>query len=177
LALSSFLRGIVAGEADRLKQEVRAAIRAGVRAVLLVGAALFLLLSSLLFVMLGAYHSMAFVLPPWLAGVIVALGAVAMALLLLALVLMGGRRRRTRRERAEMERLAEAQASRREDLRTAVELGASASAVAGGAAREFLRSHRPSGYGLATSAFVAGLVAARVSGRRPPRRGRAARDD
>jgi membrane protein implicated in regulation of membrane protease activity len=167
LALSSFLRGIVAGEADRLKQEARAAVRAGVRATLLVCAALFLLLTSLLFVMLGAYDSMAFVVPHWLAGVIVALGAVAMALLLLAIAAMGSRRRRSRRERAEARRIAEAEAVRREELQAAVELGASASAAAGSAAREFLRTHRPSSFGLTVSAFVAGLVAARATGRRP----------
>jgi membrane protein implicated in regulation of membrane protease activity len=175
--LPGFLRGIVADEIDRLKDEARASVRAVVRGVLLVCAALFLLLVSLLFVMLGAYDSMSLVLPHWMAGVIVALASVVFALLLLAAAAMGSRRRRSRRQRAEAQRIAEAEAKRREELQAAMELGASASAAAGSAAREFLRSHRPTSFSLAVSAFVAGLVAARTTGGRAPGRRRKAREE
>jgi len=168
--LSRLLRETVAGEVDRAKLELRSAAVTAVRAFLLVGTALGLLVASLLFVMLGAYHSMALELQPWLAGVLVAMGAVVFALLLLWLAARSGRRRRSRRARAEARRRAEAEAARREELQAAVEMGAAATTAAGNATREFLRSHRPSSFNLAVSAFVAGLVASRVSGRRGPRR-------
>lgn len=163
MSLLSIVRDSAAAEVDRVKRQVRAAVRAGVR----MSIAAIVLLVSLVFVMLGAYESLALELPRWQAGALVALGAVVFSVLLLALGSMGGRRSQ-RRERAVQAR-GRVPASRNDDLQTAVEMGAAASAAAGGAARDFLRSHRPSFLDLAVSAFVAGLVASRATRRKQPR--------
>jgi hypothetical protein len=166
----NFLRELVAGEADRLKYQARVLVRTAARKAVLVCGALVLLLTGLLFVMLGAYHSLARDLEPWQAGGVVALGAAAVALLLLGLASLGGGGSQRRRDRQEARRRELAAAERREELQAAVELGAAASTAAGSAARDFLRSHRPSTFNVALSAFLAGLVASRASRRSPPAR-------
>jgi hypothetical protein len=174
LAIFDFLRDTVAGEADRLKLQARALVRLAVRKAIFVGAAIVLLLAGLVFVMLGAYHSLDEEYASWQAGGLVALGAVAVSLLLLALARLGGGGRSYRQDRREARLREELAASRREELQAAVDLGTAASAAAGTVARDFLKSHRPSTFNMALSAFVAGLVASRAAGRgsrpapRPP---------
>ncbi|MFU8817258.1 MAG: hypothetical protein ACNA7W_18065 [Pseudomonadales bacterium] len=165
MSLLSVVRDSAASEVDRVKRQVRAAVRA---AVLLLVAAVVLMV-SLVFVMLGAYESMAEELPRWQAGALVGLGAVVFCLLLLALAKLGGGRRASRSSRRAAQARAEAaSSSRSEDIQAAVELGAAASAAAGGAARDFMRRHRPSALDLAVSAFVVGLVASRATRPKPP---------
>jgi cytochrome c biogenesis protein CcdA len=163
LSLLSIVRDSAASQVDQVKRQVRAAVRTAV----LMSIAAIVLMVSLVFVMLGAYESMALQLPRWQAGALVGLGAVVFSLLLVALASIGGRRSQ-RRERAARAR-GRAVANRNEDLQAAVEMGAAASAAAGGAARDFLRSHRPSLVDLAVSAFVAGLVASRATRRKQRR--------
>lgn len=153
MPLSSLLRHAAAGEAERLKVQVRRAIQSLV--VMLVVA--LLMVTALVFVMVGAYQSLALRLPPWQAGCLVALGTALASLLLLLLVSRRGRSARSvpPRRRPPAASLSE------EDVEAVAELGASAG--------DFMRRRRPRGVELTAAAFLVGLVSSWVSSRRRPR--------
>jgi uncharacterized membrane protein YoaK (UPF0700 family) len=152
LSWSSFLRDAASVETERLRSQVRDAVRSLVLGV--VAGILFLV--AVVFVLTGAYASLSEHLPAWQAGGVVGLSTLVVCLFLLLLSKGSGARpasrRRYRRPSAE-------------DLEATAELGAAAS----DAARDFVRDHRPSGVQLTLAAFVAGLLASRRSRRRDSR--------
>ncbi len=150
MPLSSLLRHAAAGEAERLKAQVRTAIQSLVVMVVVA----MLMVTALVFVMVGAYQSLALTLPPWQAGCLVALGTALVSLLLLLLVSRRGRRVPPRRRQP-------AASYSEEDIEAVAELGVSAG--------EFMRRRRPRGVELTAAAFVVGLVSSWASSRRRPR--------
>jgi hypothetical protein len=153
LSWTSFIRAAASTETDRVKAQVRAAIRS---LVLMVVAGI-LLVIGLVFALTGTYASLSERIPSWQAGALVALVALAVCLLLMLLARRSGRRPTPPRP-------VRPQRPTAEDLEATAELGAAAST----AAREFVRRHRPSGLQLTLAALVAGLVASRRSRRREP---------
>ncbi|HEX7037481.1 MAG TPA: phage holin family protein [Pseudomonadales bacterium] len=149
-----FVRAAASAEADR----VRAQIRAAVRSVALLAVASVLLLIGVIFTLTGLYGSLADALPQWQAG-----GLIGLGLLLVCLLLVAAARRGTRRAAAAAPPPRPPRPTA-DDLEASAELGAAASS----AARDFVARHRPHTWQLALAAFVFGLIASR----QPPRRKR-----
>lgn len=152
-----FIRDAASVEADRVKAQVRGAVRSLVLSVI---AAVFLLI-GVVFVLTGAYATLSDLMPAWQAGGLVGLGALVICLLLLALANRRGAAGRSRRPGRGLPRSVSRPSA--EDLEATADMGAAAST----AAREFVRQHRPTGFELTLAAFVVGLVASRGSRRRP----------
>lgn len=151
MKLPQTLLGVASGQAEKVRQQVRAAARSA----LLIGIAAVLLLCGVLVLLLGFYQSLALYMPHWQAGGLVALGILLVCFVLLALANLTGRRGApgTRPNRA-----AGAQRMGLSDD-PAAELGS----AAGAAAEEALRNLKPSAVDMTVAAFVAGLLASRAS--------------
>lgn len=156
MSWTRFLREAASLETDRVKAQLRTAVRS----VVLTVVAGLLLLVGIVFVLTGAYVSLSEQMPAWQAGGAVGLGMLAVCLLLLAGARRGGRG--GGRSGSRSARSTDHARPSAEDLEAAADLGAAAS----DAAHEFVRDHRPSGLQLTLAAFVAGLVASRRSRRR-----------
>lgn len=156
MSWTRFVRAAASAESDRVKAQIRAAVRS---LVLLIAAAL-LLLVGLIFTLAGLYGSLAEVLPDWQAGGLIGLGSLVICLLLVAAA------RRGSKPRAAAPAPPPPRRPTAEDLEASAELGAAAST----AARDFVARHRPNTWQLALAAFVFGLIASR----QPPRRGKGA---
>lgn len=152
LRLPQLARDMVAAEAARLRAGL---IDAAVALVLLAVAALIALV-GLIFLLVGAYQSLAGVLPAWQAGGIVAL---AVAVVAGALALWASSRLSRRRPRRPAEPPPTAVS---EEIRRATERGVDAG--------EMLSRSGLSAFDLTLAAFVAGLVVSRTSRPRNRRR-------
>lgn len=145
MAWLSFVREAASAEAERVRAQVRAAVRSAVLALL----AGVILLVGIVFALAGLYGSLAERMPDWQAGGWIGLGTLVICLLLLLMAKRG-----SPPARPPAPRVSRPQA---EDLEATAELGAAAST----AAREFVRTHRPSGIDLTIAAFVVGMIASR----------------
>lgn len=138
--LSRVLREVVAAQAGEVRRRL---YRMVLGTVLLAG----VLLIGLVFLLLGAYESLAEVLPTWQAGGLVALGALLICLLLLLLAGLNRRYRVSRRR------------PQRPDTEPnqAAEMGASVG--------KMLSQYQFSGSEIGIAAFVIGLLVSRARSR------------
>ncbi|MGD8830408.1 MAG: hypothetical protein PVF57_07370, partial [Pseudomonadales bacterium] len=134
---SRVLREVVAAQAGEVRRRL---YRMVLGTVLLAG----VLLIGLVFLLLGAYQSLAELLPTWQAGGLVALGALLICLLLL---LLAGLNRRYRVSRRGPQR-------RDTEPNQAAEIGASVG--------KMLSQYQFSGSEIGIAAFVIGLLVSRA---------------